>query len=209
MCCKNGEGGDNNKYSMEKLDNIRELITKFSYLGTKQTANKKALLIGHAPQIAPEAWLNCLYKPVSLKEIQLIEKSIGVSIPDSYKSFLLSFSNGLSILGDTLSLFGYRSNYSRNNEDVWQPYDIITLNLYEKPHNATLNEFLIGKYEWDASSLYINKEDEICYCKSDDILPLKKWNSLSDMLYEELTRLYELVSENGLFIDTDCKTTPA
>ena len=195
---------------MEKLDNIRELITKFSYLGTKQTANKKALLIGHAPQIAPEAWLNCLYKPVSLKEIQLIEKSIGVSIPDSYKSFMLSFSNGLNILGDTISLFGYRFNYIRNSEEIlWQPYDIIIPNLYERPKNATHNDFIIGGYEWDGSKLYINKDNEICYCKSEDITPLKKWNSLSDMLYEELTRLYELVSENGLFIDTDCKTTPA
>ena len=193
---------------MEKLDNIRELITKFSYLGTKETANKKALLIGHVPQIAPDAWLNCLYKPVSLKEIQLIEMSIGVSVPDSYKSFLLSFSNGLNILGDTLSLFGYRSNYSRTNEDVWQPYDIISFNLYEKPQNATQKEFIIGCYELDSSLLYISKEDEICYCKSEDILPLKKWNSLSDMLYEELTRLYELVNEKGLFIDTDLKTTP-
>ena len=105
-------------------------------------------------------------------------------------------------------MFGYRSNYSRTNEDVWQPYDIISFNLYEKPQNATQKEFIIGCYELDASLLYISKEDEICYCKSEDILPLKKWNSLSDMLYEELTRLYELVNEKGLFIDTDLKTTP-
>ncbi len=194
---------------MENYNTVKSLLLKVSYLGMKNVSNSKALLIGHVPQIAPDAWLNCIYEPISLKEIESIEESVGLKIPQSYKSFMLSFSNGLNILGDTISLFGYRFNYIRNSEEIlWQPYDIIIPNLYERPKNATHNDFIIGGYEWDGSKLYINKDNEICYCKSEDITPLKKWNNLLGFLNNELLRLYKLIGDDGVLYDASIKTTP-
>ena len=57
-----------------------------------------------------------------------MEDGISKKIPTSYVDFLTNFSNGLNILGDTLCLFGYRSNYVRTVDFSWQPYSLISFN---------------------------------------------------------------------------------
>lgn len=82
------------------------------------------MLIGRAPHIAENAWLNRLYSPIDKIEILKLEDGINKKIPASYVDFLTDFSNGLNILGDTLCLFGYRSNYMRTVDFSWQPYSL-------------------------------------------------------------------------------------
>ncbi len=86
------------------------------------------MLIGRAPHIAENAWLNRLYSPIDKIEILKLEDGINKKIPASYVDFLTDFSNGLNILGDTLCLFGYRSNYMRTVDFSWQPYSLVSLN---------------------------------------------------------------------------------
>ena len=86
------------------------------------------MLIGRAPHIAESAWLNRLYSPIDKNEIIKMEDGISKKIPTSYIDFLTNFSNGLNILGDTLCLFGYRSNYVRTVDFSWQPYSLISFN---------------------------------------------------------------------------------
>ena len=192
----------------EDFIKIKDLVFRFSYLGTKTISQNGTTLIGPAPFIAPEAWLNSLYLPLSLDDISRIEKQLGKQIPKSYSEFLTSFSNGLNILCSTLSLFGVRYNYARNLIDCRQPYSIIFYNIYEKPTNSNEDMFFIGGYNWDGSHLYINSSNEICYCSRYDANPLKKWPSLTIMLLSEIERLYSLCNEKGEQYDEQIPTIP-
>lgn len=109
---------------MKDYSEIKELLLKFSFLGIENSKSTGAMLIGRAPHIAENAWLNRLYSPIDKIEILKLEDGINKKIPASYVDFLTDFSNGLNILGDTLCLFGYRSNYMRTVDFSWQPYSL-------------------------------------------------------------------------------------
>nr|WP_294706868.1 hypothetical protein [Prevotella sp.] len=113
---------------MKDYSEIKELLLKFSFLGIENSKSTGAMLIGRAPHIAENAWLNRLYSPIDKIEILKLEDGINKKIPASYVDFLTDFSNGLNILGDTLCLFGYRSNYMRTVDFSWQPYSLVSLN---------------------------------------------------------------------------------
>ena len=62
---------------MEQLDEINSLLFRFSKLGIYKSL-LGATLIGKAPHIAPEAWLNCIYPVISSNEIEALEQEIGI-----------------------------------------------------------------------------------------------------------------------------------
>lgn len=126
---------------MKDYSEIKELLLKFSFLGIENSKSTGAMLIGRAPHIAENAWLNRLYSPIDKIEILKLEDGINKKIPASYVDFLTDFSNGLNILGDTLCLFGYRSNYMRTVDFSWQPYSLVSLNTIVMLHKF-LNDFL-------------------------------------------------------------------
>ena len=193
---------------MDAYTRLKNLVFRFSYLGTKTIEQNGTILIGPAPFVAPEAWLNSMFAPLSQEDINRIEKNLGKQIPKAYSAFLTSFSNGLDILCSTLYLYGLRYNYARNKIDVWQPYSILFNNQYERPANSNDEMFWIGGYNWDGSHIYINKNNEICYCSRYDANPLKKWPSLSEMLLSEIERLYLLCDEKGEQYDAKIPTIP-
>ncbi len=48
----------------------RDLIYRFQNQGIEESQSTGAILIGKAPHIAPEAWLNTLYPPLSKNDVQ-------------------------------------------------------------------------------------------------------------------------------------------
>ena len=167
---------------MKDYSEIKELLLKFSFLGIENSKSTGAMLIGRAPHIAENAWLNRLYSPIDKIEILKLEDGINKKIPASYVDFLTDFSNGLNILGDTLCLFGYRSNYMRTVDFSWQPYSLVSLNKYDKPRNSTEDMLFIGSYDWDGSLLYMTTDEKVHFCNRDDSTSLFIWDSLSSML---------------------------
>ena len=193
---------------MKDYSEIKELILKFSFLGIEESKSTGALLIGRAPHIAESAWLNRLYSPIDKNEIIKMEDGISKKIPTSYVDFLTNFSNGLNILGDTLCLFGYRSNYVRTVDFSWQPYSLISFNKYDKPRNSTGEMLFIGSYDWDGSLLYMTTDEKVHFCNRDDSTSLFIWDSLSSMLISELKRIYNNFDSSGIQIDDTQATTP-
>ena len=193
---------------MKDYSEIKELILKFSFLGIEESKSTGALLIGRAPHIAESAWLNRLYSPIDKNEIIKMEDGISKKIPTSYVDFLTNFSNGLNILGDTLCLFGYRSNYVRTVDFSWQPYSLISFNKYDKPRNSTGEMLFIGSYYWDGSLLYMTTDEKVHFCNRDDSTSLFIWDSLSSMLISELKRIYNIFDSSGIQIDDTQATTP-
>lgn len=56
------------------------LMMRYSHLGTRKVEATGALLIGHAPHVAPEAWLNSTYPCLSESETVELEVLLGTTI---------------------------------------------------------------------------------------------------------------------------------
>ena len=89
-----------------------KLMMRYSHLGTMQAEPTGAFLVGYAPHIASEAWLNTTFQTLSEKEIIELEEQLGTNIPSEYRLFLQYISNGMNVLVDELCLFGKRNDYS-------------------------------------------------------------------------------------------------
>ncbi len=193
---------------MDHYEKIKKQLYHYSYLGIRES-QLGATLIGKAPHIAPEAWLNSIYPTLNDGEIEGLEQSLGVKIPFSFKEFLNQFSNGLTVMTDSLYLYGKRNNHNRGSiEFVRQPYDIIEFNQYETPKNASKELFFIGGYNWDSSHLYMLPDQTVHYCRRYDATSLLSWDSLSTMLEAEISRLYSLFDSKGVKVDNKAPTTP-
>uniref|UniRef100_UPI0026050911 SMI1/KNR4 family protein n=1 Tax=Chryseobacterium sp. TaxID=1871047 RepID=UPI0026050911 len=168
---------------------INALIYKFENLGLGSSSDG-AILIGKAPHVAPEAWLNELFPTLNESEICSVEEQLKTTIPKGYKDFLMNFSNGLIFLSSTLSFYGLRRQLNRSNlVSSHQPYSIITPNFSERPENAMESFFFIGSYQWDRSRLYIDKDTNIVHCcERWDATSKVQWSSFEEMLLSELKR---------------------
>ncbi len=150
-------------------DYLAKLIERYKSLGIKYVPATGATLIGRAPHIASEAWLNTLYDPITLTDIEDMEKSMGRTIPDPYRDFLLNCSNGLNIISTILCLFSSRKMRGRSITVSRQPFDLVSLNKYksERPQNATPELFFFGGYDWDGSQQYLTVNGEVHFCGPD------------------------------------------
>lgn len=193
---------------MINKNEIFELLHNFDRLGIKNSKDG-AVLIGRAPHIGSEGWLNIIYPVLLRDELKVLENELKVNIPDVYKEFLTNFSNGLNVLSSTFSLYGFRKEIDRTDSEKRQPYSIITPNLYERPHNSKDTFFFIGGYNWDGSHLYIDNETgHVHCCERWDATSKFQWESLEIMILSEIKRLYLLFDDNGVELDEDKETIP-
>lgn len=192
-----------------KYREIKELIYKFEKLGLGNSSDG-AILIGKAPHLGSEAWLNEIFPTLDKIEIESLEDQLKTEIPQEYKKFLKEFSNGLMILTATLSLYGLRRQLTRDPKaNSRQPFSPVSANLYERPNNAKNSYFFIGSYQWDGSRLYIDKETNLVHCcERYDATSKIQWDSFHEMLTSELKRLYTLYDNQGKEIDEDQSTLP-
>jgi hypothetical protein len=185
---------------------ILRFLDKYRRLGEKRLGNG-TYLIGQAPHIAPNAWLHSIYPGLSLDEIKKLESILNRAIPDVYRSFLEK-SNGLKVFNTTFCLDGLRRNYSRNFGDVWQPFDIRTPNMSERPKNAADHFFFIGGYDWDGSLLYIDTRTEKVHLCHNDATSLYEWDGFEIMLKSEVLRIMNLFDNQGKELDPSISTLP-
>ena len=155
-------------------------------------------LIGKAPHIAPMAWLHYIFKGLELSEIKITESELNTEIPKDYIKFM-TFSNGLELFNGTLSLFGKRTSYNRTAEvNARQPFELGTVNIYEKPSNSNESYFYIGSYNCDGSLILIDKSNnKVHRCDKDEAKILNSWTDFSEFLKTEIIRLKSLHNENG------------
>ena len=184
-----------------------EIILKHLKLGFKELDNGTKL-IGHIPQLAEMAYLHIIFAPLSNKDIIKLEKSLNTDIPDIYKEFLC-LTNGLSVFSESLTLDGYRKDYSRIGDDMWQPFDLDIPNVAERLPDAEPSFFFIGGYGYDGSLLYIDKKTNIVYrCLDYASNQLNKWDDFENILISEMQRLETHFDEKGNKIDESRSTTP-
>ncbi|KEO71622.1 SMI1/KNR4 family protein [Anditalea andensis] len=193
---------------MQNYSEIHNLVFKFENLGT-HVAENGAILIGKAPFLGREAWLNKIYPSLTHEEILELETSLNQRLPVELKSLLNEFSNGLNILSSTLSIYGLRKQLGRSIEASRQPFSILTPNKLERPSDSKDSFLFIGGYNWDGSLLYIDIETSKIHCCTSESANSKFcWKTLDEMLISEIKRLYTLFDENGKELKEGTKTIP-
>lgn len=194
-----------------RWNRILEMLFHWKPLGIKEVKNG-ARLIGHVPSVAPDAWLHCIYAPLKIQSIKEIENRLDISLPISLV-ILYSFTNGMNLFSDSISIWGARENYIRTGDAVWQPYDLADFNLHNaRPKDAKRSIIFIGGYNWDGSLLYFDAKapsPEVIYrCSRDSVKPLNRWVDVWTMLEEEIDRLSNLYGKDGLEVNPDTPTIP-
>jgi hypothetical protein len=77
---------------MKLIDAIESLVSGAIPYGSRITS-LGSRLHGHVPHVAPEAWFHVLHKGLDKKEIDGLQDSLGISIPDDFRNFL-AYANG-------------------------------------------------------------------------------------------------------------------
>jgi len=194
---------------MSYFENVKEEIFKYKHLGEEEVPETGALLIGRAPHVARLAWLHSLYPVLNNEEVLQLEQVVRTEIPESYKSFLMNASNGLSLFVDAFYLYGLRKLAGRGIAASRQPFSPDIANIDERPENAKDSYFFIGGYSWDGSKIYIDKTTNMVhYCDRWDAASLYQWPSFEEMLVSETRRICGLFDEKGVVKDPDRYTTP-
>lgn len=181
---------------MKYLQYIQLLIEEHSSYG--KVCERKVSKYGHIPEVAPEAYNIYMFSPLTQEQLEQLERIIGREVPEQYKLFLTSVSNGMHIFHRCLTLFGLQENLNRQHSSQG-PFDIAIPNNHERPFNADSRHFFFGSYSYDGSLLYMTDDaDTIYYCARRDASPLKEWSSFSDMLIEEIHRLNSIHNTQGI-----------
>ena len=134
---------------------FEQLLSKYSHLGKKYIEETGATIIGHAPHIAPEAYLNMAFEPLSKEDMLHLESRLHQIIPDPYKDFLMKVSNGATVCCE-LFLYGYRRYSDKDNGIIYvfEPYD--------------LEDDLTPLYKWKSFDDFLQEEVNRLYTMFDE-----------------------------------------
>ena len=186
--------------------------------GRKETASG-AILLGHCPHVAPEAWLHIIFAPLDSEGLGAIQTQLGEnglpgSIPDAYSEFL-RVSNGLSLYSGSLALYGHRTSWERTGDDVWHPFDLASharehMRSFQRSETIPDSErFFIGSYKSDGSAVYIETSTgKVCHVgRGTDVVDFS-WSDFATFLKGEINRLSDHFDESGKRKDRKIPTTP-
>jgi hypothetical protein len=158
------------------------------YLDNNSNIDELVINVLHRPWIARLNWGLMLYKEVKREWFSEFKKRTGKEIPDFYKDFLKHINGGF-IYG--ISMYGLTPSFFETgllNRTILQCHNLATANIQwiaEYKVDMDLFHFASRNYSNDENVGYFWKDDIIlCYRKSGELL--KQWNSLEEMLYEEI-----------------------
>ncbi|MBS1687048.1 MAG: SMI1/KNR4 family protein [Bacteroidetes bacterium] len=190
-----------------QIGNSLFLLRNFSVMGFMKLGNGTEL-IGKATHIAPMAWLHSIYPGLNEKEISEVEDKLNIRFDDQFRSFL-AITNGLNVFNTTLNIYGLRRNYNRDTDNVWQPFDIFSKNIYERPRLARDRNIFIGSYSADGSLLAIDEFGKAYRCSKDASIVFNTWRDFVTMIDSKIPRLIALFDNNGVKKIPGADTTPS
>lgn len=192
---------------MVYLDEVLLVLFEAKTLGVRELKTG-TMLIGHVPHVAPEAWLHQIHPPLADAELHFLESHLKKTFPAIFRQFLKR-ANGLNVFSSSLSIDGFRKDFSREDDAAWQPFNIITPNTVEKPPDAKDTYLFIGGYGEDGSLLYICLDDQRVFrCSRDSSKPLNQWKDFGEMLTKEVKRIRPFFDSLGRKINSGQPIVP-
>jgi len=143
---------DKNMYNSE----ILSILESWAYLG-ESVNSSGSRLIGHLPLIAPRAYINIIFPPLSQRNILTLEQTLMSPLPKQYKEFL-AFANGLNVYSDALRVFGFVPLKKESGSDVFTyPANLVIHNDKSSIKGLQSNEMIVAWYKADGSYVKINE----------------------------------------------------
>jgi hypothetical protein len=155
---------------MKHIIEIIDLVNQYRHLDFKKL-NNVTYLVGRALHIAPQAWLHQVFAPLKEDEIIKDKSKLSCFLNPAYELFLKHM-NGLNLYSNSLSLYGLRDNYIRDEKNVWQPFDIIRTNEFESRRSIGKSNLIIGSYNFDGSNLCFDADGKILRYDNSGILKI-------------------------------------
>jgi hypothetical protein len=191
------------------LTRLRESLGLWSHLGTRESADGSQL-IGHTPRDFPEAYLHRYFAALPASAWAGFPILLPAHLQDFYRAC-----NGLSIFR-SLSLWGLRGHYTRNDSAQFQPFDLLTHHeewcAAARSGGGVVRDGTIffGSYSWDGSGIYVvGDQPQIHRSAKGSADPLNTWPDLTSFLAVEYDRLAKLFTPEGYAIDPRAPRVPA
>jgi len=199
---------DDNQENMGRFtDLIRQHVSRYAHLGM-ETASNGTVRIGHVKHVPGGAWLHATYPSLSGEMVGRIVQLIRRRLPVELREFYLE-ANGLNYMLDTFVITGLPQGNVRAPNAPPMPYHIETLDVQERPHDASADMVFFGAYDYDLSRIYMRENDpRVFYCAYDSSVPLGEWPSLYDCLSSEFSRVDRLRQKNGELYDLERSPLP-
>jgi hypothetical protein len=151
-----------------------------------------ALLIGHNPIKGKFSYTHLLFQGLKESEIAVLEQRIQRPIPNELRDFYCVF-NGIDLFAGRFSISGLRRISGRDGDAMWQPFDLRTPNISERPVDASADAVFFSFYSLDGSQAFICTGSSSIHLWNPQIGYAKNsWNSLNEMLQSEFERLADL-----------------
>lgn len=150
----------------------------------------KATLIGHAPDVAPYAYLHTLYEGLSASELEKVRSELGRPL-DPCLEWFLQQTNGLNMFVSGLAVYGLRRGMLLNRRDpLWrEPYDLLTENEYPPP-GADSHHIQVGGLSADTGADWeIAPDGRVLMLDRETREFVREWDSLIDAVADEAQRL--------------------
>lgn len=192
---------------MDYLDKIVKIAERWLPLG-EVVYDDGTRIIGHAPHIAPEAYLHEFFPGLVGGEFEVMEMFLRRPVPAPLRKLYKRF-NGFRLFVGELDIFGIRRNYDRNLHDGRQPFDIQDSNIHERPRRTPEDIVFFAFYKDDGCELSMSPDGPEVYATPMGKWKIKRtWPDLETCLLSEVERLATLFDAQGHLIGKRGKISP-
>jgi hypothetical protein len=150
----------------------------------------QGLILGENRPVPWRRYRHIIYSPLTSPDVTAVEAALGRPLPVSMKDTLQEC-NGLSLFGDSLSLFGLRRSFVRMLPESIQPFSITTPNLLEQPARTPSGVLYVGAYRDDGSLLGIGPDGSVLRTPRSGFVIKQAWLDLNAALVAEACQLQQ------------------
>jgi len=171
------------------FEEVLSILDSYAHLG-EETNDMGTRLIGHAPHIAPKAYVNVVYAPLNDADLHEFCERIERPVPVQFKEFL-TFANGLMVFSGALRVMGYTPLKRKADTHIYNyPSNIIVPNVTGRIKGLSHEALLVGFYKEDGSYVYLGEEGKAVRfdAKGNGDL-LQEWPDFDSWLLSEITDL--------------------
>jgi hypothetical protein len=191
------------------IEHILQRFREWEHLGVKVSGDGSRL-VAHTPRDYPEAYLHSFFAPQS----ESAWKTYGVRLPGQLRQ-LYRECNGFSIFANSLSLYGIRTHYARDDSARFQPFDLAThhsecIHSFHRGSAAETDEgIFFGSYSEDGSHVFTTPySPQVHRVLRGSTRIVNSWPDLVSFLTTEYDRIDHLFTRVGYPLCADTITTP-
>lgn len=189
---------------------VLELLAAFDNVNNRE--GTFAFFQTHVPWVAPEAYLNIVFKPASDEVLAGVIRRLR--IPHVFVDFL-AHQNGAILFSGALSVYGVHApNQCLDRLDV---FGRLPFNIEDENTRCDVGDshrlLAVGSYGFDGSRVCIDRRDlsvSVFEKQNADAWPTlsTRWESLEDWVRSEITRISALFDPQGHLLVPERETLP-